>query len=400
MKLNISDPVIISMGPDSRTAGWGPYQFPDLFKLPDGTLMCAFNNFADSETAYGTERSCFVSADNGATWIQAMEKDFASVSGLLLPNGDRIRFYEQPSIPLDSIDLSGISPINPEKLGRKQVSYYRWEDISPEISHKTWRMHRVTPGNPEGVTEEVTLNWPHQVFRACRGVLITPQPRGKLRLGPDGAVWMTHYDTGCDPQTGELNPYHANYLFRSTDNGSTWDLIHYLPFFPAEHQLACEGYGENDITFAPDGSLVRIVRSKGVYKDFEKYSAESYILRSTDGGKIWSDPAVFDDRGVWPVLLTLKCGVTLCGYGRPGFFIRATEDPACLRWDDRIEIVHSSGEPEPYEGHITNRATCSYCDLVPLDDHTAGLVYSDFTVRDENDIPRKCMMFRTIKVER
>jgi hypothetical protein len=153
------------------------------------------------------------------------------------------------------------------------------------------------------------------------------------------------------------------------------------------------------MTFAPDGSLVRVIRSKGVYLDFEKYSAESYIVRSTDGGKTWSEPAVFDDRGVWPVLLTLKCGVTLCGYGRPGFFIRATEDPACLKWEDRIEIVHTDGQPEPYPGHIANRATCSYCDLVALDDRTAGLVYSDFTIPDETGAPRKCMMFRTVTVE-
>ena len=44
MKLQISEPVIISMGPDSRTAGWGPYQFPDLFFLPDGRLMTNWSN--------------------------------------------------------------------------------------------------------------------------------------------------------------------------------------------------------------------------------------------------------------------------------------------------------------------------------------------------------------------
>ena len=52
MKLNISKPVIISMGPDSRKAGWGPYQFPDLIVLEDGRLFCAFNDRPDSEVDY------------------------------------------------------------------------------------------------------------------------------------------------------------------------------------------------------------------------------------------------------------------------------------------------------------------------------------------------------------
>ena len=40
MKLKISEPTMIAMGPDSRKAGWGPYQFPDLLVLDDGKLIC------------------------------------------------------------------------------------------------------------------------------------------------------------------------------------------------------------------------------------------------------------------------------------------------------------------------------------------------------------------------
>ena len=92
------------------------------------------------------------------------------------------------------------------------------------------------------------------------------------------------------------------------------------------------------------------------------------------------------------------CGVTLATYGRPGLFLRATNDPACLQWEDRMELIHSSGERDT-PGSVLNRATCSYTDMIPLDDHTAGLAYSDFTIKDENGVPRKTMMFRTITVE-
>ena len=39
------------------------------------------------------------------------------------------------------------------------------------------------------------------------------------------------------------------------------------------------------------------------------------------------------------------------------------------------------------------------CDLLAIDDHTAGLIYSDFTQLDSEGVPHKCMMWRTITVE-
>jgi hypothetical protein len=63
-----------------------------------------------------------------------------------------------------------------------------------------------------------------------------------------------------------------------------------------------------------------------------------------------------------------------------------------------MELIHSNRVPnEP--GSTVNVATCSYTDLVPLDDHTAGMIYSDFTVKDAEGKMRKSILFRTITVE-
>ena len=91
--------------------------------------------------------------------------------------------------------------------------------------------------------------------------------------------------------------------------------------------------------------------------------------RSLDGGQSWSHPRVFDDRGVWPRMLTLANGITLASYGRPGLFVRATADPAGLEWEQRVVVV------EPAE---RRQDTCSYSALLALDDRTALLAYSDF----------------------
>ena len=403
MKLRISEPTMISMGPDSRTAGWGPYQFPELQVLDDGRLYCVFNDRPDSEVAYGTERPCFVSADMGQTWERVKESDYDLQYGLIIANGDTLRFDEQATIALESIDLSRYDKTG--KVGhieRKEQTFYRVDELSRDLCPDTWISHRVKKGEKEAILEPVKMNWPNQLTRATRGVLVPPQPQCRLRMGPDGRLWMPHYAISLDPVTGEFRSHLANLLFCSEDNGYSWELMHYLPFFPKnETEDRYEGFGENDIGFAPDGSLFRVIRTSGLYPRTKEpcFYGPTYIVHSNDGGNTWTDPEYFDDRGVWPTLLTLDCGVTLCGYGRPGFFIRATDDPSCQKWEDRIEIVHSDGGPEPFYGCVFHKATCSYCDLKALDDHTAALVYSDFTIL-ENEIPRKCMMYRTITVEK
>ncbi len=219
-------------------------------------------------------------------------------------------------------------------------------------------------------------------------------PWGRLRLDGDGVLWMPTYNMGIDPQNGEFSPYYNNYLLRSQDRGKTWQMVNQLIYRPEEHLddfLAYdrEGYNENNIAFAPDGSYIRLVRSDG--GDNSRVKGTMYLVRSTDKGMTWGEPIAFDDRGVWPQLLVVKCGVTLATYGRPGFFIRATEDPACLQWEERIRLVE--------DGTKKYMSSCSYSDLIALDDRTAGLVYTDFTVKDEAGIARKTVLFRTVRVE-
>lgn len=394
MRIKLSEPVIVSMGPDATTAGWGAYQFPYLWKIPDGRLLYTFHNAADSVTTYGSEPICCVSSDGGKSWQQVPKKEIDHLQGLQLPNGELLRFENQPSLPLEGLQLP-----KPICTSVKGFSAYAVKDIPDGQCKKTWEFTRMTAEHPEGIREEATLNWPHMFLSEAKGVLIQPHPAGRLRLAPDGSLWMPHYaSVGIDPENGSVDSLQmSNYLLRSADNGHTWDVMAYLPYRPAsEKQANWEGYNENDITFAPDGSLVRLIRTHVIYA--KQAFEPMMITRSTDGGHTWSEPKEFDFTGVWPALLTLKCGVTIATYGRPGLFLRATADPSCMQWEDRIELIHSDRIPnEP--GSVVNMATCSYTDLVALDDHTAGLAYSDFTVPDENGTPRKTMLFRTITVE-
>ncbi len=98
MKLVISDPVVVAAGPESAKTGWGVYQFPDIVRLSDGRLMITFADSSDTIDAYGAERGCYVSSNEGKTWEKANERALDILRGILLDNGDRIQFIEQDSI--------------------------------------------------------------------------------------------------------------------------------------------------------------------------------------------------------------------------------------------------------------------------------------------------------------
>lgn len=393
MKLRFSEPVVVAMGPDSRTAGWGVYQFPSIQLMDDGRLVYTFSASADSETAYGSEPACRVSSDGGKIWTPACVSDFAGQLGLKLPNGDVLKHYTGPSIPLEGLKLP--KPIGPTTwLGH---TIYSADEI--DFCDRSWSFIRANSEHPEGVRELATVNQPYFMMRSCHGVFVPPSPRGSMVLAPDGTIWLPHYYlAGTNPNNGGYIPYLCNYLFKSTDNGHTWNLVSWLPYIPDTDEdpdaFAYEGFGENYMTFAPDGSMVRLIRTDGCYPRM----GPLYITRSTDGGSTWSKPEKFDDRGVKPKLLTLECGVTLASYGRPGLRVRATDDPACIEWDDPIELIHSSGKPDA-PGSVYERGTCSYTSLIALDDRTAALAYSDFRVTDAEGVPHKSLMFCTITIE-
>ena len=407
MKIQISEPVMIAMGPKSREAGWGPYQFASLFRREDGRLICLFQLLQDSELDYGQDNAAYVSDDNGKTWKAGMASQMPQDIGTRLPNGDILHWVEYPAIPAD--DPSVTVRAEGDFIGhieRKSQFFYDYEDISCPTLNRNWVTRRFVPGQSEPIVEETEMNWGRRVHRVARGVLVRPYPFIKhFRVGPDGSLWATHHEMGCDPVTGRFRRWGSNYLFRSTDNGHTWDLMHYLPYEGEKYREndplvdQREGFGENDICWAPDGTAFRIIRTHGFYPRTEHcHYHHSYIIHSPDGGFTWEEPQIFDDRGVMPVAISLKCGVTLATYGRPGCFIRASFDPSARVWEDRIEIVHSDGTPNDSESCVDVLATCGYSDLVEIDDHTAGFAYSDFTQKDENGEMRKCIMFRTITV--
>ena len=117
-----------------------------------------------------------------------------------------------------------------------------------------------------------------------------------------------------------------------------------------------------------------------------------YVAYSHDDCATWSKPVIFDDLGVYPILPTLKNGVTLATYGRPGLYLRATADPSGRAWDDRVALIM----PAP----VFQEDTRAYTGMITVSDDTVYLVYSDFRQPNAEGKPVKTIMGRWIRAER
>ena len=395
-RLVLSQPVVVSRGPVGLKH-WGPWQFPAIERLGDGTLHVSFHVEADSAKAYGLPVGHAVSADGGQTW--QIVPDAPASGGLLLANGDRLRTIALRSRPVAGLTL-------PQPFAMTKGSYgttyhvFRLEDL-PDEMRDGWHFSRLRAGQTEWQEEKATVSKPGEI----RYVAVEPSPGAKatglapdltggvfvfpwawrLRRAPDGALWDMNY--GLRAPGGRLNDRWSCSLLRSTDNGHTWamqsDITYHGDAAADPGWDKWDGFGEPNIAFLPDGSLLCFLRTTDGHG-----IGPMYWCRSHDNGKTWSTPRVFDDRGVWPAVVELKNGATLVSYGRPGLFVRATSDPTGALWGERVAVR----EPLAYQTD-----TCSYSDMMTLDEQTALIAYSDFQYPDEQGQARKTILVRTIR---
>ena len=387
-QLELSEPVTVAMAPP-EVKGWGPYQFPGLERLPDGRIQLSFHVEADSAQAYGLPPARAVSADDGRTWrLLPREKADSGTAAswqsppLRLPNGDLV--WAQQQRPLKAKDLK-----LPEKPFGQFISYghtfdwYRVQDLPPECADG-WILRRLPAGAAQAREERANVRLPGEMRCVTEGVLPRPWLQ-TLFLAPDGAIWAVQYDTRL--VSGTLKKHWWPMILRSTDSGRTFDLWSEIPYSPdaaADPKAATRnGFTEPTVCFLADGSVLCLMRTTD-----GGGPGPLYFARSTDNGKTWSQPAVFDDLGVWPQLLRLKNGVTLAVYGRPGLYVRATADPAGLRWAQRVTVVPPGA---------IGTETCSYAALLPLSDDRALLAYSDFNLHNAEGQRCKGIRVREVK---
>jgi hypothetical protein len=387
--IELSDPVTVALAP-AEIKEWGPYQFPGLERREDGAIGIRFHVESDSAQAYGLPPGRAVSTDEGRTWQVLPRESAANGTAsswqsppIELPNGDLIWACQQRPFEAKLLPL-------PEKPFGTFVSYgkrfdlYRTADL-PEECLDGWQIYRRAAGVGEPTLERAEVRIPGETRYVAEGVLRRPWFQ-TLLLAPDGAVWAVQYETRLVDDV--LRPHWWAMILRSTDGGRTFDLWSEIPYTPDvaadAHADVRNGFTEPNVCFMSDGSVICLMRTTD-----GSGPGPLYISRSTDNGRTWSRPAVFDNLGVWPQILRLRNGVTLAAYGRPGLYLRATTDPAGLRWAPRITVV------PPGDLHTE---TCSYASLLPLGDDRALLAYSDFNLRHADGQRCKGIRVREVRV--
>lgn len=386
VNVELQAPVTVVQAP-ADVRGWGPYQFPGLERLRDGRIKVSFQIGADSATAVGLPPMQAVSADEGKTWtVLPLSKDTRGAVSctqppLLLANGERIQIKHLPPFKADSLQLPA-EPVGRFVCYGFPFAYYFPADL-PAAARDGWRLYRFAKDGAAPVEEQATMRLPGELRVVTEGVLPLPWYTGhRLLRAPDDAVWAVGED--CRVVDGKFSGKWAAIILRSADHGHSFDFWGEIPYQPdpAKDRLALAdsrvGFTEPCVHFMPDDTVVCFLRTT-VGADV----GPMYWSRSADNGRTWSKPAVFDDLGVWPQALTLKNGVTLLGYGRPGLFVRATRDPGGKEWDPRVEIVMGD--------------TCSYCSLLALSDDTALIAYSEFNIPGPDGTPRKTILVRRVK---
>ena len=387
--LEVGEPVAVARSGPFEKLGWGPCQFPSLRFTGRGHVLCTWAVGEDSIEGYeDSAESVFrgaVSEDGGLTWRARTAEDRAA--GIPVAGGRE--FF--PPDAKNAYPAPWLEQYVPEYVsGDGYMALYRAEGI-PEYPAAA-SASEYDPAAGETVSFPMRVRWPHlalQAFTREGRTLVYPFASlmgimGRALPDGEGGLYFATYCHGFSAATGALSlPDKYNvYVFHSVDRGRTWEWISEVltePEYVPESPNA-EGFCEPDLARMPDGSHVMLMRMGGW--------CPSWLVRSVDGCRSWSKPVRFDDCGVLPRILPLGCGVTLASYGRPGVFLRATADPAGLRWEERIDL----GVPaEPL-------SSCSYTSILPLDDTNALLAYSHFRWPDPEGTPVKTILTRRITV--
>jgi hypothetical protein len=159
----------------------------------------------------------------------------------------------------------------------------------------------------------------------------------------------------CEGYPAELNQrkYRTIVVF-SKDNGRTWgDPVHVAydkmlgRGIPDDHHMVgksiptsrvsrtaivpaitMEGFREADLVEAPNGDLICLMRSGGrnPVPGVNLFPTPLYCSRSIDGGKTWSPSEQIADRGICPNAVTMKNGIIVCTYSRPGNWLIFSDD--------------------------------------------------------------------------
>lgn len=383
LKVQMGEPVVVAVA--SRPEKWGFFQFPGITRWEDGTLCASWSMAADSIVSYGSGASgAAVSNDGGKTWGPL--RGPRGVSGLLLPNGDRITVTTPKARKIEDLKLPKAAGAAIPSYGKTGPLLYRLTELPPEL--RVVCLNRLAKGAKSWAPEQAALDDPQALRYSTQG-LFPIVWWGDVRVAADGSVIAGIYPGYRLRDDGSVDPKGGVFFYRSTDNGHSWRIQGRIPYQPdltadpPAHRRG--GYTEPAFEILADGSFLCVMRTTdgvGI--------GPMYASRSSDLGKTWTKPEVIARSGVLPRLLRLENGVVVLSSGRQGVQLRFCTDGKGKTWTDPFEML-------PYKDD-KDEVSCGYTHLLAAGPDRFLLIYSDFRYTNEAGEVRKAIKVREVTV--
>jgi len=297
--------------------------FPNLARLADGTVICAFRHAKERQKEFGKY-----------THIDPTAKNVYIVS----PDGGK-SFDPALQLILDD-EMSDQDPcVSVLSDGRIIVTYFRWAMCPIGEGPKLWgeenfknygrsaengRYDCYPTGAAYCISDDNGKTWRHMPNLVVEGAPSGIAVRGNITELPDGTLLMPYYGALKQGQLSSCG------LLRSLDHGETW-----TPYSIMAFDLDCKkNFVEANIYRTESGRIIGLFRTQSDYQaakragiSFEETYLNLHIAVSDDEGKTFGP--LQEIENCWSSnpfhALRLKSGKVLLTYGyrRAPFGIRA-----------------------------------------------------------------------------
>ena len=418
VKVTLHEPVPVHVAPvNAATQKWGVCAIPLMWQYPDGRHIIMVNGHQDTNSPYYEQEvkdAYYASSDGGKTWLpvengEALKPPFSGAEPpyVRLSDGTWLNLRMQEDLqPVTGEPIKKILSAN-----REIHDYvYRWGDLPEEA--KAFRFVTYDAAGKETGSFPAQLDFPElETSVIGDGILTDGQavleteymPIQAPRLCayrvihgiqplPDGTLGGMTY--GQDPDIAD-RPFENVYMVISEDGGKTWKKRGTVGIFDAEMDL---GYTyENTMTVAPNGDLLVIMRTEHcVPRDIQRRT-DAMFSRSTDMGRTWSKPVPLTDSSVTPHLVTLKNGVIVLVYGRPGVHMIYSTDNG-YTWSEPVTIIgktlkeHEALGDDYMDCKYWNMDTYANTFLSVVSDDTVLLCYNDMKYQTGDGLDHRATM--------